>query len=560
MQLTRSPLLLRFDSQRFYFEIPFGRTLIGRLPRCQLILGAGGVGVSREHAELVRMNNRLHVKDLNSRNGTLVNGRDIRGFGEIELQLGDCIEICEFSGVITDKRLPFDDSGVCRVDTVQEDEEAVSRTLSAALPKKDAPHTRTSISDTRLSALISIGKSIGDALHTDRVLETAAGSVLEIFPGADRCVIGFRSPSDLFEAKWWTTRHGNKAAEIRVSQRIFSHVVETVDSVLFDDAVTHFHNSAIDGGDGADSVLAGSLRSVMCAPLTAPDGYVFGMIQSDSQVARRFIKEDLDIFATVATQISLALNFSRLHLQTIEDAVLRNDIEQANAVQRQFLPSAPPNIPGYEFSDYYSAARHVGGDYYDYIPLADGRIAIVLGDVVGKGVPAALTMVKLATEMRTAFEVVNSAAAAMTRLNRRLADAFVTGVIMLLDPQSHEISIANAGHDSPLIKSASGQVQRFGESTSGFPISVIDDWEYEESFARLQPGDTVIVFSDGFIDAENLTQDDRFGTTRIDQIVSTNRGNATHLKQAIVDGIDSFTSGAPQFDDMCLVCFQRSDE
>lgn len=553
-------MLLRFDNQRFYFEVPFGRTLAGRLPRCQLVLGAGGVGVSREHAEIVRMQDRLYIKDLKSRNGTLVNGKDIRGLGEVELKVGDRIEICEYAGTVTDKRLPFNDSGICRVDDSAEDAESSSYILNTPFQTKESPHTRTNFSDTRLSALISIGKSIGDALHTDRVLETAANSVLEIFPGADRCVIGFRSADDTFEAKWWTMRHGNKAAEIRVSQRIFAHVVETVDSVLFDDAVTHFHNAAIGGEAGADSVLAGSLRSVMCAPLTAPDGYVFGMIQSDSHTAHRFSKDDLDIFATVATQISLAINFSRLHLQTIEDAVFRNDIEQANAVQRQFLPSAPPSIPGYEFSDYYSAARHVGGDYYDYIPLADGRLAIVLGDVVGKGVPAALTMVKLATEMRTAFEVVTTAASAMTRLNKRLTDAFVTGVIMLLDPQTHKISIANAGHDSPLLKSTKGKLQKFGESIAGFPISVVDDWEYEESFATLEPGDTVVVFSDGFIDAENLAQDDRFGTERIDHIVGQHLGTSASLKQAIVDGIDSFTSGAPQFDDMCLVCFQRVEK
>ena len=555
MQLSRSPLLLRFNRQRFYFDIPLGRTLIGRLPRCQLVIGAGGVGVSREHAEIVRMNDRLFIKDLNSRNGTLVNGRDIRGQGEVELKLGDSVEICEYQGQITDVRRPFDDSGVCRVDAQDESEQSSSNLVYSHFPPQGTPHARTSFSDTRLAALISIGKSIGDALHTERVLETAVASVLEIFPGADRCVIGFRAPTDTFEAKWWTVREGTQASEIRISQRIFGHVLKTADSVLFDDAVTHFASANADAN--GDSVLAGALRSVMCAPLTEPDGNVFGMIQSDSRTSHRFSQQDLDIFATVATQISLALNFSRLHLQTIEDAVIRKDIEQANAVQRQFLPSASPLITDYQFSDYYSAARHVGGDYFDYINLPDGRIAIVLGDVVGKGVPAALTMVQLATEMRTAFEVVDSAAEAMTRLNRRLTDSFVTGVIMLLDTNNNQLSIANAGHDSPLIKSANGQLHRFGEHIAGFPISVVEGWEYEESHYSLQPGDMVVVFSDGFIDAENLSQTDRFGIKRIERIVQKHQGSAHSLKQAIIDEIDSFTSGAAQFDDMCLVCFQR---
>jgi phosphoserine phosphatase RsbU/P len=364
-------------------------------------------------------------------------------------------------------------------------------------------------------------------------------------------VIGFRAPDNAFLAKWWTVRNENKNSEIRVSQRIFHHVLDTADAVLFDDAVTHFHS--------ADSVLAGSLRSVMCAPLTDPEGKVFGMIQTDSHAAHRFQKNDLDIFATVATQISLALNFSKLHLRTIEDALIRKDIEQANTVQRQFLPQSAPKIQGYAFADYYSAARHVGGDYFDYLPLCDGRLAIVLGDVVGKGVPAALTMVKLATEMRTTFEVVTSASAAMTRLNRRLADSFITGVVMILDPKQHVLSIANAGHDSPLLKSATGQLHKFGEDAKGFPISVVDDYEYEEAEVALSPGDTVVVFSDGFIDAENTAQTNRFGIDRINRIVETHTGSAESVTRAIVDEVDVFTSGAPQFDDMCLVSFQRTN-
>jgi serine phosphatase RsbU (regulator of sigma subunit) len=555
MPASRLPIFLRLSRQRFYYDIPLGRTLIGRLPRCHLVLGAGDVGVSREHAEIIRQDDRLEIRDLNSRNGTSINGKDIRGLGSVPLKIGDRIEICDFVATVTDERLPFDDSGICRVEIDDDSDSSGSfgnAPFPASSPASSSSHSVANISDTRLAALISLGKSIGNALQTDHLLETAANALLEIFPAADRCVIGFRSPTGDFEAKWWTMRSGHKDAEIRVSQRIFQHVVETAETVLFDDAMTQF--------DGAASVMAGSLRSVMCAPLTDPDGNVFGMVQSDSHAAHRFHREDLDIFATVTTQISLALNFSQLHLRTIEDAVIRSDIEQANAVQRQFLPAEPPSVPGYEFADYYSAARHIGGDYFDYIPLNDGRFAIVLGDVVGKGVPAALTMVKLATEVRTAFEVVSTAADAMTRLNKRLSDSFITGVIMVLDPVRHMLTIANAGHDSPVHKSKEGLVNKFGEQEAGFPISVVDDYEYQEATVSINAGDMLVVFSDGFIDAENTDGTERFGLHRVHQVITLHRGNATSLTRAIIDEIDQFTSGAPQFDDMCLVCFRRLED
>lgn len=137
--------------------------------------------------------------------------------------------------------------------------------------------------------------------------------------------------------------------------------------------------------------------------------------------------------AAVAIQLSLAVQFSRTHAAAVKDAVVRRDVECAKAIQLQYLPTAAPQISGFEVAGFYRAARHIGGDYYDYIPLPDGRWAIVLADVVGKGVPAALTMVRLATEIRTSLEACGSAAATLSRLNSRLSTHFITMLVAIVD-------------------------------------------------------------------------------------------------------------------------------
>jgi predicted component of type VI protein secretion system len=153
MQFTRSPILLKFSQQRFYFDIPMGRTLIGRLPRCQLAIGSGGVGVSREHAEIIRMSGDLFIKDLDSHNGTFVNGQDIRGLGPVQLNIGDRIDICEFKGELTTERLPFDDSGLCHVASDIGNSIASNDLDGSSVQSKPPSHAIANISDTRILGL-----------------------------------------------------------------------------------------------------------------------------------------------------------------------------------------------------------------------------------------------------------------------------------------------------------------------------------------------------------------------------------------------------------------------
>src|SRR5262249_52410767 len=167
----------------------------------------------------------------------------------------------------------------------------------------------------------------------------------------------------------------------------------------------------------------------------------------------------------VASQASIALCNARLHREALVHQRRERDLEVAHEVQLALLPRCLPSVLGYEFFAHYEPAQQIGGDYYDFIPLPDQRLAILLGDVAGKGVPAALVMAKFSVEARVCLETAFGLAAAVSKLNAHMAradlsDRFVTLVAVVLDPATHTATLVNAGHPSPLlIRYATGAVE-----------------------------------------------------------------------------------------------------
>lgn len=352
------------------------------------------------------------------------------------------------------------------------------------------------------------------------------------------------------DPKWWHVKESDSDTVIQISQKIGRHVIDESNAVILGDAKLDYRD--------AKSVVETSMRSVMCCPLIDPDDHVFGIVHVDSLQPDRFDESHLEILAAVAMQIALAINFARLHSVAVEDALLRRDIEQAKEVQQRYLPTTAPNIEGFELAGFYRPARLVGGDYFDYIPLQDGRLAIVLADVVGKGVPAALTMVRLATETRAGLELCRSPAELLSRLNQRLADDFITMVVMILDPVNGGITISNAGHEPPLLRQSDGAVQSLGADLSGCPVGVLEDQEYQDFGLQPGPSESLVVFSDGFPDAEHKPSGRQFGSDAVVTSLTRQSGNAPDIIAGMVSDVDAFTENSRQFDDMCMVCVRRT--
>jgi serine phosphatase RsbU (regulator of sigma subunit) len=243
---------------------------------------------------------------------------------------------------------------------------------------------------------------------------------------------------------------------------------------------------------------------------------------------------------------------------------LKLDLEWARRVQRGFLPQQMPEVAGYEFFRYYESAFEVGGDYYDFIPLPQQRMAVLLGDVAGKGVVAALLMAKLCADARFCMLTEPDPAAAITRLNflmnhPGIDDRFVTLVAAILDPGNHTVTLVNAGHPPPLIYH--GATRTVGDAISnevaGFPLGVVDGFEYASCQVSLEPGDSILAFTDGVTEAMDV-QDGQLQTEGVYAAVQGKAYTLRALGEQVVKVVKQFSTGRSQHDDIALVGFGRT--
>ena len=312
----------------------------------------------------------------------------------------------------------------------------------------------------------------------------------------------------------------------------------------------------------SQSIADFRIRSMMCAPLIDSDNQAFGVLQIDTLDQRsRFQPEDLEVLASVAAQAAIAIDNAQMHETAMRQQALERDLELAQAVQRGFLPEQPPNVSGYHFFDFYRAANQVGGDYYDYIAMPDGRVAVVVADVVGHGIAAALMMVKLSAEVRIALASNAQPADVVTKVNTVLAreslsDRFVTLVLVVIDPGSHEAIVVNAGHMLPIVRRADGSIEEIGDDEVGLPLAIDDSFEYEQCSTQLELGNLMALYTDGINEAMD-PQGELYGVERIrDQI--GNSDQVSTLGPRVIADVQQFVGEQPQNDDMCLVCVGRA--
>ena len=218
-------------------------------------------------------------------------------------------------------------------------------------------------------------------------------------------------------------------------------------------------------------------------------------------------------------------------------------------------------MPQLRFFDYYAAARHIGGDYYDYIPLPGDRLAVALGDVSGKGVAAALLMARLSAAVRFSLAAEPDALAAMRRLNAVLTqkgidDRFVTFVAFLIDLKTYRMTLVNAGHMPPLRRRrGKAGVEEVGDAIAGLPLGVMDK-PYEQMELPLEPGDVLVMYTDGVTEARSPTGD-QYGLECLRAVVAGGPPDVEALGKAVLADVRRFAAGRPANDDLTIVCFGR---
>jgi len=321
----------------------------------------------------------------------------------------------------------------------------------------------------------------------------------------------------------------------------------------------------------SDSLSDCQIRSLMCVPILNQKQQPIGIMQIDTRDGRgRFDQDDLDLLVSVANQISVAVQNAQLHQDVLKQKEMEQELQFARQVMQALLPERPASVPGYEFWDCYEPARHVGGDYYGFIPLHESdytnsepvqRWAIAVGDVVGKGLPAALLTAKLSAEIRLFLQGQTDPARVVTRLNRQLCengvlDMYITFLLAMLDITSHRLLLVNAGHPCPLIRRRDGRIEVFGQEQSGLPLAIQGDWKYETAETTLDVGDVVILYTDGVTDAFN-PQNERFGDAGLRAMLSKAPQGPAAAGEMIVQQVRTHAAGRSQFDDITMVAFGR---
>jgi serine phosphatase RsbU (regulator of sigma subunit) len=244
--------------------------------------------------------------------------------------------------------------------------------------------------------------------------------------------------------------------------------------------------------------------------------------------------------------------------QVRERERIEQELRTARAIQHAFLPREVPAFPEWRLVPYYQPAREVGGDFYDFLSLPDGQLGLVIGDVTGKGVPAAMVMATVHTMLRAAARGTASPGEVLARINDLLVaelpeGMFVTCFYAILDPASGQIRYANAGHDPPYRRRA-GDVARLW--ATGMPLGIMPGSDYEEDATILAPGDSLLLYSDGLVEAHDPTRE-MFGSPRLIKLLA-DRAEGAQLIESLLGELRRFTGeGWEQEDDVTLVTLER---
>ena len=313
-------------------------------------------------------------------------------------------------------------------------------------------------------------------------------------------------------------------------------------------------------GPGADPAFGTFLCSVL-----KTDTSVFGALCVGRKPGQSvFTAGDLKLADVLASQAAIGIENATLHRRRMEEREanvrMHEELRLARSIQDRLLPKHMPALEGYEVAGCTIPAQSVGGDYFDFIPMGREHLALCLGDVSGKGMPAALLMAYLQAAIRGQTLQSVSPAECLSRSNRLLfhstdTDRFATCFYGVLDSRRHHLSYANAGHDRPILVSSEGEAKILDEA--GLVLGLLEDSGYQDVSIPLKEGEALVVYSDGIIDAAD-SGDTEFGQDRLVKLLSGLSGApADVLLDRIVGEVRRHSGDAPQTDDMTVVVVRR---
>jgi phosphoserine phosphatase RsbU/P len=343
---------------------------------------------------------------------------------------------------------------------------------------------------------------------------------------------------------------------VPVGKGIAGTVAATGETVNIPDA---YKDSRFDSS--FDSILGYCTTDIYCMPIVNRLGAVVGVLELLNRT-RPLTEEDEEFLAGVSVHVGLALENAQLHIEIVEKRRMEQELVLAREIQQNFYPNIPETYGGVEICASSEMCEAVGGDYLGYFPLEHGRFLVLLGDVAGKGIGAALVMSSLHATCRALVRHVHAIEDVTEILNETFvettsAGVFVTMLIMLVDPIGNRVHYIRAGHNPPLIVSREGQCTLFDGGGSP-PVGLFPSLKFKREISRVEPGSVLVVYTDGVSEAENA-QDEQFGVDRMVEVVAAGRqSSAGGIHGSIRSALKDFVGDEPTHDDSTLIILKFS--
>ena len=503
--------------------------------------------LSRQHAEILFERGGWVLRDHGSVNGTFVNGTRVKN--TVRITNGDRIQLGSAEVVVGD------------VAGTAESPLVIGNDPSIALLSMDAMSIVEASAPRGAGGRATLVQRLAMELLEDRpmaeLFEVIAERIMEVLRPSRVALALLRSDGkDGLDVVKLRTSESSDSQELTISRTLLREVVDKGNVISFMDDATD------DRLAQAVSMMEQQIRSAVCAPLLGAGG-VLGVLYIDyRQTLRPIAEEDVKLVAQIARIAAIKLESTQLREAALEKERLEGSLRLARDIQMRMIPrDIPPLIPGapFDIGADIRPARHVGGDFYDF--HRDGsNLYFCIADVSGKGVPAALMMAVTRTLFRSMILTGATPQEIVSAVNRQLCSEadpsmFVTAFCAVLDLRDGQLRFVNAGHNPPFLVKADGGVHPLAVRP-GLALGYLPSYSYVEQVAGLAPGEMIYLYTDGITEATN-PRDEMFTEERLAKLLRTQADHpAGTVAEATVAAVEEFAAGAPQFDDLTVLCIR----
>lgn len=539
----------------FDFLVQGDSVVVGRSIEADLVLE--DPSLSRRHSRFFRVGSTLLVEDLGSRNGTAVNGQPV--VSATPVRPGDVVRIS-----VTTLTLHLEEESAPRtVAPVEEDPldaTVLRRRASDVLQELQSPAESRLQGEAalrryadRLKILNDVHQALGRSLTLSDLLELILDRVFDHLR-PDRAAILLRERDGEVRVAASRSSRTDGASDLAVSRSLTREVLEKGMAALVMDILSDERFAT------AQSMLLSGVRSLVAAPLLTPEGTP-GLIVLESRAgARQFAEEDLELLVSLASVAALHLRNLDLALEAAERRRLEGELALARRIQQALLPDRLPDVPGWSLHGMNIPSRGVSGDYYEVVSRRDGReLVLMIADVSGKGMGASLLTVSLQALSEGPVEDGQPPEEICARLSRQLfrrtpPEKYATAFLGVLEPVTGLLRYTNAGHNPALLVRTDGSVERLG--ATGPPLGLLPSAPFGYGQTTLAPGDLLVLYTDGFVEAEN-PEGEEYGLDRLQAVCLGSARDGEELATALDRDLEGFVRGVPFADDRTLVTARR---